>query len=197
DTRLISPDGNDVLWIANNDLTFYDGIRDRIVADAAGTRLYSTGVNASYIACNDVAIYLNDGARARVQVDDNDTYLFSPSGTKWVDVDNSGVALQGDTTITGKTEIVSALEFLKITADEAGAKRYMAWYGSNGTTREAWLGFGSGGNYEFTIFNEKADNHILIKTTGTGTIVLQNLPTSSAGLPTGGLWKSSGYLRIA
>ncbi|KKL91057.1 hypothetical protein LCGC14_1898500, partial [marine sediment metagenome] len=107
DTRLVSPDGNDVLWLANNDLTFNDGIRDRIVADAAGTRLYSTGANASYLSIADAAIYLNDGARARVQVDDTHTYLFSPSGQKWVDVDNAGVALQGDTDITGIATIIA------------------------------------------------------------------------------------------
>ncbi|KKM93852.1 hypothetical protein LCGC14_1204180, partial [marine sediment metagenome] len=195
DTRLISPDGTDVLWIANNDLTFHDGIRDRIVADAAGTRLYSTGVNASYIACNDVAIYLNDGARARVQVDDTHTYLFAPSGQKWVDVDNDGVALQGNTDITGIATVIADDVALKLKAKTTGKKSVIGWYNSIGT-RTAWIGHGASGDEEFYIRNEFSGANIEFQTIG-GTVVIVGLPTSAAGLPTGGLWNSGGDLRVA
>lgn len=185
------------LSLLSNSFLVSDNVRTRITSDDAGTRLYSTGINASYLSIADAAIYLNDGARPRLQIDDSDTILFSPGGTKFITLDNNGIAISGDTTISGATELIEDGETLKFTVATLGSKHYMAWYASNGTSREAWLGFGSSANYQFTIFNEKADNHIVIKTTGTGTLVLQNIPTSAAGLPTGGLWKSDGFLRIA
>lgn len=42
-----------------------------------------------------------------------------------------------------------------------------------------------------------ASIHLKLQAKGTGTIVLNNLPTSSAGLPTGGLWNDGGTLKIA
>ena len=183
--------------LLSNTLLFNDNTRIRITADDAGTRLYSTGANASYLSIADAAIYLNDGARARLQIDDADTILYSPGGTKFLVVDNGGIALTGATRITGLLTSVQDGQTIKFQAATAGSKHYMSWYDANGSTREAWFGFGSSANYDFTLRNEKANHNINIQTTGTGTIVMNNLPTSSAGLPTGGLWKSGGYLRVA
>ena len=48
-----------------------------------------------------------------------------------------------------------------------------------------------------TIEAPTSGDDIEIKTTGTGYIILSNLPTSSAGLPTGAIWNDSGTLKIA
>ncbi len=194
-TKLIAPDGISIAKIEDTSFEFNDGTRARILADAGSSRMYSTD-GASYISVNNVGIHINHEAQPRITLTDSDSLFYSPNGSKWINIVNSEITLQGDTKITGSTTFVKDGETLKYQCATAGSKHYMAWYASNGTTREAWLGFGSSANYQFTIFNEKADNHIFIKTTGAGTVVLENIPTSSAGLPSGGLWKSGGYLRI-
>jgi hypothetical protein len=50
---------------------------------------------------------------------------------------------------------------------------------------------------KITIEAPTSGNDIELKTNGSGYIILSNLPTSSAGLPTGAVWNDSGTLKIA
>ena len=198
ESRITSPDGQSLLQVKNGDFNFKDGTRDRIEADGIGTTLRST--TGAYISLLSNDFLVSDSFRSRIIVSDAESRLTSPDGTNALIMSDASAYITSDLQVNGKTTITQDGEFLKHTTtvtDSMDGKGYMAWYKTDGTTRTAWFGFGSSGNYDLSLRNEKADHNINIQTTGTGTIVMSNLPTSSAGLPTGGLWKSSGTLKVA
>ena len=200
ESRLTAPDGQGMIQVKNADFNFKDGTRDRIEADAIGTTLRST--TGAYISLLGNTFLFSDNTRSRIIVSDAESRLSSPDGTNALIMSDasayitSDLGVTGNVEVTGKTEIIKDGESLKFVVATAGSKHYIAWYASNGSTREAWFGFGSSANYDFTLRNEKANHNINLQITGTGTIVMNTLPTSSAGLPSGGLWKSGGYVRI-
>ena len=54
--------------------------------------------------------------------------------------------------------------------------------------------FGEGD--DSAIWYDGSDLHIDAQQVGSGTVILENLPTSSVGLPSGGVWNDSGTLKI-
>ncbi|KKN27022.1 hypothetical protein LCGC14_0868730, partial [marine sediment metagenome] len=134
------------------------GTNTRFLSDAVTSRMYAPN-GADYISIGDSAIYLNDGARARLQIDGTHTYSFSPSGSKWVDVSNSGIALQGDTQITGLYTLIGDSVNLQMKAKTVGLKSVIGWYKSDGT-RIGWMGHGTGANYDLTIRNEGTGGNV-------------------------------------
>ena len=191
-TKLISPDGGDILSVANNEFTYNDGVADRILVNSVTARLVAQ--NGAYISAGTNS-YINDGTRSRLKIDGTHTYSFSPAGTKWVDVSNSGVILQGNTGVVG-TLGVTGITTMRghLYFETANGKTTLQWKKDNGT-RIGWIGYGSSGDEEFYIRNEVSGAHIEFQTVG-GTVVFAGLPTSPAGLPTGGIYKSGGYVRI-
>ncbi|KKN42957.1 hypothetical protein LCGC14_0708170, partial [marine sediment metagenome] len=65
-TTLISPDGGDILSVANNEFTYNDGVTDRILVNSVTSRLVAQ--SGAYISSGTNS-YINDGARARLQID--------------------------------------------------------------------------------------------------------------------------------
>ncbi len=166
DTTLISPDGGDVLSVANNNFTYNDGTADRLLINAATARLVAQ--NGAYISAG-TNIYINDATRSRLEITSTHSYLFGPSGTKWVDVDGDSIVLQGDTRVTGVLTIRASVLSLDIINAANTGKGTMQWHTAAGV-RSGWFGFGSSGNYALAIANEKADNDMILRTTGTGIV---------------------------
>ena len=192
ESRLTSPGGQAMISVKDADFTFNDGTKDRIEVSATNTALRSSDGSYLYLLNGVLSYY--DATRNRLVLAPTESKILSPDGAKSFKIDNTELS------ITGKTTITQDGNFLEHTTTVTGSmdgKGYMTWYQTNGTTRTAWFGFGSSGNYDFSLRNEKADHHINIQTTGTGTIVMSNLPTSASGLPSGGLWNSGGTVKVA
>ncbi len=101
------------LSMLSNTILFNDNTRNRIIADDTGTRLYSAGVTAYYLSITDSSISLRDGARSRFSFDNADSYVISPDGTKYVDVDNTGITLNGFTELG--SDSAPAIKMKKLT----------------------------------------------------------------------------------
>ncbi len=192
-TKLIDPDGISIAKVEDTSFEFNDGTRARILADAGSSRMYSTD-GASYISVNNVGIHINHEAQPRITLTDSDSLFYSPNGSKWINIINSEITLQGDTEINGLNTLIGDGVNFRMEAKTVGLKSVIGWYKSDGT-RIGWIGHGSSANYNLTIRNEGVGGNLMLHAND-GTIILSNLPTSSAGLPAGGLYKSGGFVKI-
>ena len=192
-TKLIAPDGISIAKVEDTNFEFNDGTGVRILADVGSSRMLSQD-GGTYMSVSDGGIYLNHNGQPRLNLTSTDSYLFSPDSTKWIQITNSGITLQGDTEINGLNTLIGDGVNFRMEAKTVGLKSVIGWYKSDGT-RIGWIGHGTSANYNLTIRNEGVGGNLMLYAND-GTIILSNLPTSSAGLPAGGLYKSGGFVKI-
>jgi hypothetical protein len=95
---------------------------------------------------------------------------------------DTNIAFGIDTKGTGEFRITQSFARTIFKAQGAGAT--VNWLNAVASAAGAPVEFYASGS----------DTNISVKLTpkGTGTVILSNLPTSSAGLPSGGLWRDAG-----
>ena len=181
ETTLISPDGGDILSVANNEFTYNDGVADRILVNSVTSRLVAQ--NGAYISAGTNS-YINDGTRARLQIDNSDTILFSPSGTKFLTLDNDGTSFSGDAVfndavgigndgltilssdLTPSFNILGNGEAFRIQQAQGVNGFFMTWYDNN-SNRMSYYGHGQSANQQHLwLINEMTGGNLIIDTPG-------------------------------
>ncbi len=155
--RIISLDGLKNLTIDNDNLIYNDGTINRILIDTGKTGFYAP--DGSYAYLMDGVFVVHDGTRNRFLTSPTNTIFYGADGTKTLTLDNSGLDIIGDTTITGLTTLIGDSVNFKMKAKTVGEKSVIGWYKSD-DTRIGWIGHGSSANYDLTIRNEGTDGNI-------------------------------------
>ncbi len=169
ESRLTSPGGQSTMSIKNGDFNFNDGTRDRIEVESTGTTI-SSDEGAQLLLIDDWFNF-NDGTRTRLNIGNANAAMYSPDGSKYLNITNTWSKFIGDlncgSNLIVDGNITSASPIVFKTTESKG---YFEWRKESDNVRHGWLGFGSGGNYNFTIKNEVANSNIVIDATGTGIV---------------------------
>jgi len=181
-SSMVSPDGQKNITIDNTAVyvngvfNVNDGTRTRILADAGSSRMLSQD-GGSYMSVGDGGIYLNHNVSPRLSISTTNTLMYSPDMSKFMKQDNDGMAIVGDVDITGKISVVIPVGGVGITAVGVGTNASVGLrikqgaadtatiidFYEEGSTRKAWIGFGSSSNrHGLFIFNDYVDGDVRI-----------------------------------
>lgn len=161
-------------------------------APANGDLWYNLTANQLMGRINSANIALGVPAGSNTQLQYNNNGVFG--GASWLTVDNPnlGMGIGGATGIfIGTNTINSIISLDQSKVFNIGVSANIAGnapsFGLNGGTSIS--GNGNGGNIEISPGLKNGTGH-------NGYLILSNIPTSSAGLPTGAIWSNAGVLTI-
>lgn len=137
----------------------------------------------------------NSNGIVKLRANGNDVAWFKAGGTNRLEFYNGSTptvqGVGGSLNVSGGSgqgisflSNATAVEGMRLNHTASGANRLQVTPGTTGNG----VTLSTAGD---------SNSHMILDPAGTGTVVILGLPTSSAGLPTGGLWNDTGTLKVA
>lgn len=176
----------------------YTGSTSVVLENNSFKRAALTGDVVSVIDSNNVTVTKLQGNAVSITAPTQGQIL-KWNGTQWTptnevvntNIYNANGTIDANRTVTmsgrtldftgGKTSFINNQETISLKSATAGQSTYMGFYKNDATTRNAYLGFPSSGNNNFSIKNEISGGIVNIEnnTEVGGTLKVTNIPTGA------------------